>query len=155
MNDSSDLLGEMTRSSYAALSAQPILVGLVGSGGSGNGSRSSLQNGDRYGCTCRVKVGGAASAREKAARAWAAPDESEPGADAASAVVAHGLLGNLAVIRGATRMMLAEPRLSPAERVRLLEMLDAQIDLMQGVLADLVRGLPLEALTALDDLRGG
>jgi hypothetical protein len=97
--------------------------------------------------------GAVASARQKAARAWAVPVESAAGADATS--VAHGLLADLAVIRGATRMMLAEPRLSPGERVSLLEMLDAQIDVMQRVLTDVVRGLPSsEALTAVDDLRG-
>lgn len=101
-----------------------------------------------------MNVGAAANAREKAARAWARPND-QSGGDAATAVAAHGLLGNLAVIRGATRMMIGEPRLSDGERARLLEMLDAQVDLMQGVLTDLVRGLPLEALTALDDLRNG
>ena len=72
--------------------------------------------------------------------------------DAATAVVAHGLLGNLAVIRGASRMI-AEPELGQAEKEKLLRMVDAQIDLMQGVLTDLVRGLPSHALAALDDLR--
>lgn len=106
-----------------------------------------------------MKIGAVGSAREKAARAWARPGDSEvdggeaADADRASAVIAHGLLGNLAVIRGATHMMLAEPRLSDGERVKLLEILDGQIDLMQGVLTDLVRVLPLEALAALDDLR--
>lgn len=81
---------------------------------------------------------------------WDESDES----DATSAVVAHGLLGNLAVIRGAVRVLTADPALSDAERKRLLQMVDAQVDLVQGVLTDLVRGLPSHALAALDDLSG-
>lgn len=96
----------------------------------------------------------AANARERATRAWGRA-EPDGGGDAVAAVVAHGLLGNLAVIRGATRMMIGEPHLSDSERARLLTLLDAQVDLMQGILTDVVRGLPLEALTALDDLRNG
>jgi len=91
-----------------------------------------------------------ANARDKAARVWARP--AEPEGDAAAAVLAHGLLGNLAVIRGATRMLLAEPELDEEERAKLLQMVDVQIDLMQGLLTDLVRGLPSQALAALDDL---
>ena len=75
--------------------------------------------------------------------------------DAAAAVVAHGLLGNLAVIRGATRMLLADNDLDARERADLVEMLESQIDLMQGVLTDLGRGLPSNALAVLDELRNG
>jgi hypothetical protein len=84
---------------------------------------------------------------------WAHPVEPEPEADAMTAIVAHGLLGNLAVIRGAARLLQSERQLGTEERDRLFTMLDAQVDLMQGVLTDLVRGLPSQALAALDDLR--
>lgn len=77
----------------------------------------------------------------------------EPDADTATAVVAHGLLGNLAVVRGVARLLMGEPDLPEAERTKLLELLDGQVDLMQGVLADLIRGLPSQALAALDELR--
>ncbi|HEX4979483.1 MAG TPA: hypothetical protein VFV35_05400 [Acidimicrobiales bacterium] len=74
-------------------------------------------------------------------------------ADASTAVVAHGLLGNLAVIRGAAQTLLSAAAMDVRERERILRMLDAQAELMQGVLGDLVRGLPASALAALDDLR--
>ena len=89
-------------------------------------------------------------AEQKAAAAWSRP--SAPDDDATTAVVAHGLLGNLAVIRGASRMLLSDMELPAAERRKLLTMLDTQVDLMQGVLTDLVRGLPSQALAALDEL---
>lgn len=73
--------------------------------------------------------------------------------DASTAVVAHGLLGNLAVIRGAAQTLLSAPAIDARERERILRMLDAQAELMQGVLGDLVRGLPASALAALDHLR--
>ncbi|HEX7168505.1 MAG TPA: hypothetical protein VF230_16105 [Acidimicrobiales bacterium] len=98
------------------------------------------------------------NATDRAARQWARPIEAAPqeaDADAAAAVVAHGLLGHLAVIRGASRMLLADPGMAPGERAKLLELVETQSALVQGVLADLVRGLPDQALAALDDLRRG
>jgi hypothetical protein len=84
---------------------------------------------------------------------WSRPAGPDPEADAMTAIVAHGLLGNLAVIRGAARLLQSERQLGPEESERLFAMLDAQVELMQGVLTDLVRGLPSQALAALDDLR--
>lgn len=80
-------------------------------------------------------------------------EEFDVDADASTAVVAHGLLGNLAVIRGAAQTLLSAAAMDVRERERILRMLDAQAELMQGVLGDLVRGLPASALAALDDLR--
>ena len=93
--------------------------------------------------------GTSSSARDRAERAWAG----EPDADASTAVVAHGLLGNIAVIRGVARMLASEPELPRAERDKLIAILDTQVDLIQGVLADLVHGLPSQALAALEELR--
>jgi hypothetical protein len=82
----------------------------------------------------------------------ASPDGIASEADATAAVMAHGLLGNLAVVRGVARLLTHDDGLAAGERARLLEMLDSQVDLMQGVLTDLVRGLPTQALKALDEL---
>jgi hypothetical protein len=103
-----------------------------------------------------VTPGAPSNARERAARAWMpspTPHPVEPDSDASTAVVAHGLLSNLAVVRGVTRMLLGDPALGQSEREKLLSILDVQVDLMQGVLTDLVRGLPSQALAALDELR--
>jgi hypothetical protein len=100
-----------------------------------------------------VSTGVSANAREKAALIWSRAAADDLDGDAAAAVVAHGLLGNLAVVRGATRMLLADNDLGARQRADLVNMLEAQIDLMQGVLTDLVRGLPSNALVVLDELR--
>ena len=101
--------------------------------------------------TSTVVSGITSSARDRAARAWAGVPE--PDADASTAIVAHGLLGNIAVIRGVARMLASEPELPRAERDKLIVILDSQIDLIQGVLGDLVHGLPSQALAALEELR--
>ena len=96
---------------------------------------------------------GGSTAKERALTAWARPVDQI--GDATTAVLAHGLLGNLAVIRGATSVLVGGDGndLAPADRARLSAVLDAQFDLMQGVLADLVRGLPAAAIEELDRLR--
>ena len=81
------------------------------------------------------------------------PSTGEPDADATTAVVAHGLLGNLAVIRGVARLLIGEHDMPEPDRSNLLEMLDSQVNLVQGVLTDLIRGMPSNALAALDELR--
>jgi hypothetical protein len=81
-------------------------------------------------------------------------DMAEPEADTSTAVVAHGLLGNLTVIRGAIQLLATEAAaLSEVQRARLMRMAETQVELMQGVLTDLVRGLPSQALAALDATR--
>jgi adenylate kinase len=67
-------------------------------------------------------------------------------ADAATiAVMAHGLLGAVGVIRGATTMLQGRAdRLSPAKRDGLFDMILEQTGLLTGVLRDLMRGLPVD-----------
>jgi signal transduction histidine kinase len=79
------------------------------------------------------------------------PDEEEPW-DATTAVVAHALLNSLAVISGASTILLDEQL--PAETQRdLLRRINAQAMHVTGVLQDLVRGLPLGAFDALQHLK--
>jgi adenylate kinase len=76
--------------------------------------------------------------------------------DAATvAVMAHGLLGAVGVIHGATTMLQGRlDRLSPAQRDELLEMILEQTGLLSGVLQDLMRGLPVEQQHRLQVLAG-
>lgn len=74
--------------------------------------------------------------------------------DAVLAIVAHGLLGSLAVCAGSLKTVLHHPELPEEKRVELLRMAEEQADHMAGVLLDLVRGLPAESREALDRLAG-
>jgi hypothetical protein len=70
--------------------------------------------------------------------------------DALLAVVAHGLLGSVAVCSGAVKTLIAHPDLSPERRAEVLRMAEEQADHIAAVLRDLMRGLPPEGLRALD-----
>ena len=77
--------------------------------------------------------------------------------DAATiAVMAHGLLGAVGVIKGAATMLQCRgDRLTVAKRDELFDMIIEQSGLLAGVLQDLMRGLPsdqqhrIEALAAV------
>lgn len=69
-----------------------------------------------------------------------------------SAVLAHGLLGNLHVISSVVSL-LASDRVPIDERPRLLEMAEMQIELMVDVLRDMARGLPADVIEFLDRQR--
>ena len=82
-------------------------------------------------------------------------DDWELTADATLGVVAHGLLNSVAVITGATRAIL-EGRTDDVERASSwLELVEEQAQLMAGVLKDLARGLPPDAMDELVRLGGG
>jgi hypothetical protein len=84
------------------------------------------------------------------AAAGVEPDE------ATLAVMAHGLLGAVAVIKGAATMLLGRhDSLPPAKRIELLEMIEEQSGLLGGVLQDMVRGLPASLLNDLASVTGG
>src|SRR5438477_5317609 len=66
------------------------------------------------------------------------------------AVVAHGLIGSIGAIRLAISTLRQWDALDPDLRVRMLELADRQAVFVSELLADLVRGLPEEALGALE-----
>jgi len=73
--------------------------------------------------------------------------------DAMFAVVAHGLLNSLTVLQGNADMISGSFDELPSEEVRLrLERIERHAALIAGVLQDLMRGLPHEAIMALDEL---
>jgi hypothetical protein len=73
--------------------------------------------------------------------------------DPTTAVVAHGLLGSLAVISGAAATLKEQGRrLDEATRDTLLQMIITQTNHVSGVIGDLARGLPPEVLRALSEL---
>lgn len=74
--------------------------------------------------------------------------------DALLAVVAHGLLGSVAVCAGAVKAVLHHPEMPEEKRSELLRMVESQADHMAAVLQDLMRGLPPEGREALDLLAG-
>lgn len=70
------------------------------------------------------------------------------------AVVAHGLLGAVGVIKGAATMLLGRREgLPPDKQIELLQMIEQQSTLLGGVLQDMVRGLPPEVVADLDEIR--
>lgn len=74
-------------------------------------------------------------------------------ADATVAVVAHGLLNSITVIRAAaTTLRERWPQLPDGERDDMLEKLDAQAAHIGNVLQDLVQLLPTTARAMLDAL---
>ncbi|MEY2478245.1 MAG: hypothetical protein QOG87_3560 [Actinomycetota bacterium] len=82
---------------------------------------------------------------------WSSTDEVP--VDAAIAVTAHGLLGSLASMSAAVSLLRAGQDHLPAEQHRaVVSVLERQIVHVSGVLEDLVRGLPIEAVRFLDDL---
>lgn len=71
--------------------------------------------------------------------------------DPTAAVICHGLLGRLAIIEGAaTTLGESWERLDEPTRARLLSMISAQAADTASALRDVVRGLPADALAALD-----
>lgn len=73
-----------------------------------------------------------------------------PEHDGLLAVVAHGLLGSVAVVSGAVSMLVEHPELDAAERADLLDLAGRQATLMAGVLQDLMRGVPPDVVDALN-----
>lgn len=69
--------------------------------------------------------------------------------DASIAMVAHGLLGSMALITTAT-YTLADPSTAPERRAQAAAVLLEQARHVSGVLSDLVLGLPAKALEALE-----
>lgn len=74
------------------------------------------------------------------------------GDDDLSAVLAHGLLGNLHVIQSVLAL-LASDRVAVDERPQLHAMAESQIELMVDVLRDMARGLPADVVAFLDSQR--
>lgn len=82
------------------------------------------------------------------------PDQEQDASNAAlTAVVAHGLLNGVAIARGAVETLrLHWERLDDERRLRLLQTADNQLISVSDILGDLVRGIPSEARSILDDL---
>ncbi len=73
--------------------------------------------------------------------------------DGLAPIVAHGLLGPIAGIRGYAQILVARAgRLDPAEREMMLEQIMAIADLAAGMLTDMVRGLPPDVTHMLGEL---
>jgi hypothetical protein len=76
--------------------------------------------------------------------------------EATMAVVAHGMLGSLGVITGAATMLLGRADSLPeVKKTELLEMIREQAAHLGGVLQDIVRGLPPELRSGLDQVTNG
>ena len=72
---------------------------------------------------------------------------------ALTAVVAHGLLNAVAIARGSVEtVMLHWEKLDDDRKQKLLNTADAQLILVSDMLGDLVRGIPAEARSILEDL---
>ena len=70
-----------------------------------------------------------------------------------TAVVAHGLLNAVAIARGSVETAILHwDRLDDERKQRLLKSADDQLILVSDMLGDLVRGIPAEARSILDDL---
>jgi len=78
----------------------------------------------------------------------ARPSEDED--RAVVAVVAHGLIGSIGAIRLAISTLKQWDKLEPEVRAQMLDIADKQAVFVSELLADLVRGLPEEALGALE-----
>ena len=72
--------------------------------------------------------------------------------DATLAVVAHGLLNSLTVLTGTADMIRGSVGERSDEVQCWLERMERHASLIGGVLQDLMRGLPHEAIVALDEL---
>ena len=66
------------------------------------------------------------------------------------AVVAHGLIGSIGAIRLAISTLKQWDKIEPELRAQMLDIADRQAVFVSDLLADLVRGLPEEALIALE-----
>lgn len=74
--------------------------------------------------------------------------------DAILAVAAHALLNSVAVAYGSIQTVRgAGDRLTPHQTHDLLGRALTQLDLVSGILHDLVRGLPPQQLSVMDELR--
>jgi hypothetical protein len=74
--------------------------------------------------------------------------------DAVLAVAAHAVLNSVAVAYGSVEVVrTASDRLSPAQVDDLLARALTQLDLVSGILGDLVRGLPPQIVDAMDELQ--
>ena len=75
--------------------------------------------------------------------------------EATFAVIAHGLLNSLTVVKGAADMVRASFPELPTEQVQAwFDSIDRQTEMMANILVDVVRGLPPQALIVLDELAG-
>lgn len=72
--------------------------------------------------------------------------------DAVTAVLAHGMLSSLSVVR-TTLEFLRSRKLDEAARLDLESLIDEQMALVIDSLTDLARGLPAEALALLHPAR--
>lgn len=71
--------------------------------------------------------------------------------DPTTAVIAHSLISSVAVVSSALQSLLAYGEdLSPEKRQELLRMALGQAEYLTEVLKDVARGLPTEAIDALD-----
>jgi K+-sensing histidine kinase KdpD len=76
--------------------------------------------------------------------------------DPTAAVMAHGLLNSMAIIRGAARTLQeAWESLGPEQRAQLLSMVADQADHVASMLGELARGLPMGVLQELESLSEG
>jgi signal transduction histidine kinase len=72
--------------------------------------------------------------------------------DTAYAILAHGLLTPLSVIRGLTEALIRQDGLNPEDRQMYLSRIMENADFVSTMLSDMVRGLPPEAWSLLDEL---
>jgi hypothetical protein len=85
--------------------------------------------------------------------AGTAADADGPTDDAGFAVIAHGLLNSLTVVKCAADMVRASFPEEPTARVQSwFESIDRQTEMMANILLDVARGLPPQALIVLDEL---
>ena len=74
--------------------------------------------------------------------------------DTVLAVAAHAMLNSVAVAYGSVEMVRsAAARLTVTQVDDLLDRALTQLDLVSGILGDLVRGLPPQLADAMDDLQ--
>lgn len=75
--------------------------------------------------------------------------------DAAVAVVAHGLLNSISAIQmGAHALRESWAQMTDEQREQVLGLVVDQAAHVRGILSDLIRGLPLEVVRALNGLTG-
>ncbi|HMC69662.1 MAG TPA: histidine kinase dimerization/phospho-acceptor domain-containing protein [Mycobacteriales bacterium] len=85
--------------------------------------------------------------------AGTASDADDQTDEATFAVIAHGLLNSLTVVKGAADMVRASFPELPTEQVQLwFDSIHDQTEMMADILVDVVRGLPPQALIVLDEL---
>ena len=85
--------------------------------------------------------------------ATTASDADDQTDEATFAVIAHGLLNSLTVVKGAADMVRASFAELPTAQVQSwFDSIDRQTEMMADILVDVVRGLPPQALIVLDEL---